>query len=55
MKGTENIWEKETILSSPTKTKLTFTNSSNLQYDIDVSRNSYFFGTYIHFNQISKI
>ena len=25
---------KETILSSPTKTKLTFTNSSNLQYDI---------------------
>ena len=41
--GTENIWEKETILSSPTKTKLTFTNSSNLQYDIDVSRNSYFF------------
>ena len=41
--GTENIWEKETILSSPTKTKLTFTNSSNLQYDIDVSKNSYFF------------
>ncbi len=41
--GTENIWEKETILSSPTRTKLTFTNSSNLQYDIDVSRNSYFF------------
>ena len=41
--GTENIWEKETILSSPTKTKLTFTNPSNLQYDIDVSRNSYFF------------
>ena len=41
--GTENIWEKETILSSPTKTKLTFTNTSNLQYDIDVSKNSYFF------------
>jgi hypothetical protein len=41
--GKENIWEKETILSSPTRTKLTFTNSSNLQYDIDVSRNSYFF------------
>jgi len=41
--GTENIWEKETILSSPAKTKLTFTNSSNLQYDIDVSKNSYFF------------
>ena len=41
--GTENIWEKETILSSPTRKKLTFTNSSNLQYDIDVSRNSYFF------------
>lgn len=41
--STENIWEKETILSSPTKTKLTFNSSSNLQYDIDVSRNSYFF------------
>ena len=41
--GTEHIWEKETILSSPTKTKLTFTNPSNLQYDIDVLRNSYFF------------
>ena len=39
----EHIWEKETILSSPTKTKLTFSNSSNLQYDIDVSKNSYFF------------
>ena len=39
----EHIWEKETILSSPTKTKLIFTNSSNLQYDIDVSRNSYLF------------
>ena len=37
----DNIWEKETILSSPTKTKLTFSNSSSLQYDIDVSKNSY--------------
>ena len=41
--GREHIWEKETILSSPTKTKLTFTNSSNLQYDIEASKNSYFF------------
>ena len=38
--------EKETILSSPTKTKLTFNNSSNLQYDIDVSKNSYFLDLY---------
>lgn len=37
----DHIWEKETILSSPTKTKLTFSNSSSLQYDIDVSKNSY--------------
>ena len=39
----EHIWEKETILSTPIKTKLTFTNPSSLQYDIDVAKNSYFF------------
>ena len=41
--GDEYIWEKETILSSPTKTKLVFSSTSNLQYDIDVSKNSYLF------------
>ena len=39
----DDVWEKETILSTPTKTKLTFSNPSSLQYDINVSKNSYLF------------
>ena len=38
---TNEIWEKETILASPLKTKLIFSNSSNLQYDIEVSKQSF--------------
>ena len=33
--NTKEIWEKETILSTPTRRKLIFSNSSSLQYDID--------------------
>ena len=50
----ENIWEKETILSSPTKQKLVFTNSSSLQYDIDVRKKSFFLWTNYYFSSNVK-
>lgn len=48
------VWEKETILSSPTKSKLIFTNSSNLQYDIDISKSSFIFWDTYSFNSNIK-
>ena len=48
----EEIWEKETILSSPTRKKLVFSNSSSLQYEIDISKKSFILWTdyYFHSN-----
>ena len=52
----DDVWEKETILSTPTKTKLTFSNPSSLQYDINVSKNSYlFWDSYIFQSNIKNL
>ena len=52
----EYIWEKETILSLPTKKKLTFSSTSNLQYDVDVSKNSYlFWNTYTFESNVKNL
>ena len=54
--NSDTIWEKETILSSPTKSKLTFSNSSNLQYDIDISKSSFiFWDTYLFKSNIKNL
>lgn len=38
-----NTWEKETILKTPTKEKLIFSNSDNMQYYIEVEKRDYYF------------
>ena len=48
--NTEEIWEKETILSTPTRKKLIFSNSSSLQYDIDISKKSSILWTNYYFH-----
>ena len=52
--NSNDIWEKETILSSPTHQKLIFTNSSSLQYDIDIRKNSFFLWTNYYFSSNIK-
>jgi hypothetical protein len=50
----KEIWEKETILSTPTRKKLIFSNSSSLQYDIDISKKSSIFWTNYYFHSNIK-
>ena len=50
----EIIWEKETILSSPTRKKLVFSNSSSLQYDVEISKKSSIFWTNYYFQSNIK-
>ena len=52
--NSNDIWEKETILSSPTHQKLIFTNSSSLQYDIDIRKHSFFLWTNYYFSSNIK-
>ena len=50
----KDIWEKETILSTPTRKKLIFSNSSSLQYDIDISKKSSILWTNYYFHSNIK-
>jgi hypothetical protein len=50
----KEIWEKETILSTPTRKKLIFSNSSSLQYDIDISKKSSILWTNYYFHSNIK-
>jgi len=50
----EIIWEKETILSSPTRKKLVFSNSSSLQYDVEISKKSFILWTNYYFQSNIK-
>jgi hypothetical protein len=50
----EVIWEKETILTSPTRKKLVFSSSSSLQYSIDISKKSFILWTNYYFNSNIK-
>ncbi|MFL2510887.1 MAG: hypothetical protein ACJ0RN_01165 [Candidatus Neomarinimicrobiota bacterium] len=52
--NSQEIWEKETILSSPTRKKLVFSNSSSLQYDIDISKKSSILWTNYYFHSNIK-
>lgn len=50
----KEIWEKETILNTPTRKKLIFSNSSSLQYDIDISKKSSILWTNYYFHSNIK-
>ena len=50
----KEIWEKETILSTPTRKKLIFSNPSSLQYDIDISKKSSILWTNYYFHSNIK-